>query len=191
MTNETEPRNTDRHSLLIDRLHCIEGTPEWTPDEVYLLVAVAATRGRAELRLLSLAPGESWQGLRDGQVRPDDILVDADFSADKLYVAALLERDGARDFDPPDVQHAAQRRLDEIYRSFASIRGVRAAEVAEEIRNALDATIRELRHDDDFVGGAFVIAAPPPAGGQVLLSGPQRRYRIWFKLGAARPPARA
>jgi hypothetical protein len=170
--------------LLVDRLHCLQDTPEWSGDEVYLLVVIASSQTRPYLRAITVAPARSWQGLTrtDGR-REEDVTVDAEYASHKLYVAALLEQDGERDFDIAHLRQALQQRLDETYRMFGSMRNISAVEISREISNELNRAIAELRHDDEAIGDAFALPLEPGAeSGQVFLTAPDRRYRIWFKL---------
>ena len=169
-------------ALLVDRLHCLDDTVEWTPDEVYLVVACGRMGARGRLSVLTLA-AQDWRGLVRGEQRSGDLLIDAEHALDKIYIGLLLEQDGARDLALEPVRERMEEELSEILQMFASIRGATQPEVAEQLRREFDRCVERLRRNDEPIGGAQILVFPPgAAGGSVTFKGARGGYRIDLRI---------
>ena len=169
-------------ALLVDRLQCLDDTAEWTPDEVYLLVACGRMGARGRLAVLTLAAPD-WRGLVRGEQRRGDLVIDAQYAPDKIYVAALVEQDGARDLADAALQARMEQELSEILQMFASVRGATQPEVAEQLRHAFDLCLAGLRRNDEPIGVAQIVAVPAGSGSRsVTFKGARGSYRIDLKI---------
>ncbi len=168
--------------LLVDRLRCLQDTPEWTPDEVYLLVVSGWPGAGGRVRVLTLAAPD-WNGLASGAQRDTDLVVDAEFSAEKICVALLMEQDGRRDLARGETLAALERELSETLRLFSSARALSRAEVAEQLRVEVDRCVARLRGNDDPIGRATILQLAAGArSGSLLFHGPGRQYQLDLKV---------
>ncbi|PPE74218.1 hypothetical protein C3942_09310 [Solimonas fluminis] len=168
-------------TLTVDQLHCLQDTPEWTPDEVYLLLAVAGRAGRCRLRAFTLSAPD-WQGLRPGQRRPGRLEVDPDWGPDSLVLAALLERDGEEDFAPgPRLDHVLES-LDSVRRLFASLQDQPRVFLAAQLLSEMDLAVCRALGDDLSLGPAQLVEVRPGEPTEVTFAAAGGRYRLRFAL---------
>ncbi|AXQ28015.1 hypothetical protein D0B54_04715 [Solimonas sp. K1W22B-7] len=168
-------------TLTVDQLHCVQDTPEWTPDEVYLVVAVTGRAGRCRLRAFSLSAPE-WQGLAPGERRAARLEVDPDWAPDSLVLAALLERDGEQDFAPGGRLDQLLESLEDVRRLFISLQDQPRVFLAAHLLTEMDQAIARAAGDDRPLGPAQLIEPVPGEPLEIGFAGQGGRYRLRFSL---------
>ena len=171
-------------ALVVDSLHCVQDTPEWSADEVYLLVVRASARKPWDLQVFPIAPKKVWEGLLEGQPsRETDVVVDRAYGADQLYLAALLEQDGERDFGPGVFSCGLEQALDEVYRNWSSIRKLPSSDLAQELLTEFQRRLKGMCENDEPIGLPALLEIPKGAQAmQLSFECPRGHYRLQFKL---------
>jgi len=167
--------------LIVDQLQCIQDTPEWTPDEVYLLLVVAPRAGRCRLQAWTLAAPD-WQGLQPGERRAGDRVVDPDWAPETLMLAALLERDGREDFAPGGRLEQVLESLETVRQLFASLQHEPRVYLAAQLLAEMDLAIAHARHDDGPLGHAQLVEPAPGHPVELDFAGHGGHYRLRFAL---------
>lgn len=168
-------------TLTVDQLHCHRDSPEWTPDEVYLLMAVAGRAGRCRLRAFTLAALD-WQGLAAGERRHGSLEVDPDWGPDSLVLAALLERDGEQDFAPGDRLDHLLESLEGVRRLFMSLQDQPRVFLAAQLLSEMDQAVARAVGDDHPLGPAQLVEVRPGEPAEIHFGAVGGRYRLRFSL---------
>lgn len=168
-------------TLTVDQLHCLQDSPEWTPDEVYLLLAVTGGAGHCRLRAFTLA-GADWQDLVPGKRRAARLQVDPDWAPDSLVLAALLERDGEQDFGPGHRLDHLLDSLEDVRRLFTSLQDQPRVYLAAQLLAEMDQAIARVAGDDLPLGPAQLIEPAPGEPLDVTFAAHGGHYRLRFSL---------
>ncbi|MDP3859341.1 MAG: hypothetical protein Q8Q73_16425 [Stagnimonas sp.] len=165
--------------LIVDHLHCLSDTGQWTDDRVYLLLVIADRGGRCRLRAYHHAP-DGWQDLAEGERRREVLVVDPDWAPDSLVLAALFERNGASDLAPETGLAPVLEQLEGVRRLFTSLREQPRVFLAAELLTAMDRALHAALDDDRKLGQAQLVE---PADGRPLelsFAAGKGHYRLRF-----------
>lgn len=168
-------------TLTVDQLHCHQDSPEWTPDEVYLLMAVAGRAGRCRLRAFTLSAPD-WQGLVAGERRHGGLEVDPEWAPESLVLAALLERDGAEDFAPGARMDHLLESLEGVRRLFISLQDQPRVFLAAQLLSEMDQAMARAVGDDQPLGPAQLVELRPGEPAELSFAADGGRYRLRFSL---------
>lgn len=167
--------------LLIDRLHCLRDTGQWSDDRVYLLLVVAGRAGQCRLRAYHHAP-DGWEDLEDGERRYDRLIADPEWSPDSVVLAALFERNGGSDLAPGPSLDALLAQLEIVRQLFVSLQGQPRVFLAAELLSALDRALHAALADDRQLGHAQLAEISDDQPLELGFDGGGGHYRLRFVL---------
>ncbi|HSV35682.1 MAG TPA: hypothetical protein VLI46_08990 [Ramlibacter sp.] len=168
-------------TLTVDRLLCVQDSPEWTPDEVYLLLAIAGRAGRCRLQAYTLSAPD-WQGLQPGQRRAGALVADPDWAPETLVLAALLERDGREDFASGEPLEHVLASMEPVRQLFITLQAEPRVYLAAQLLAEMDLAIARARHNDRPLGHAQLVEPAPGSPVELDFAGHGGHYRLRFAL---------